>query len=70
MRQFRTSGSVRGVAREGDSYRDKFKVQRFRSSNLERGTLNIELYLRAHDGRIEAPLARVSDGSCLPSSPW
>ena len=22
MRQFRTSGSVRGVAREGDSYRD------------------------------------------------
>jgi len=23
MRQFRTSGSVRGVAREGDSYRDK-----------------------------------------------
>jgi hypothetical protein len=27
MRQFRTSGSVRGVAREGDSYRDKFKVE-------------------------------------------
>jgi len=26
MRQFRTSGSVRGVAREGDSYRDKFNV--------------------------------------------
>jgi hypothetical protein len=25
MRQFRTSGSVRGVAREGDSYRDMFK---------------------------------------------
>src|SRR6266498_64113 len=27
MRQFRMSGSVRGVAREGDSYRDKFKVR-------------------------------------------
>jgi hypothetical protein len=25
MRQFRMSGSVRGVAREGDSYRDTFK---------------------------------------------
>jgi len=25
MRQFRTSGSVRGVAREGDSYRDKVR---------------------------------------------
>jgi hypothetical protein len=28
MRQFRMSGSVRGVAREGDSYRDMFKVAR------------------------------------------
>jgi hypothetical protein len=28
MRQFRMSGSVRGVAREGDSYRDK--VQKFK----------------------------------------
>jgi len=27
MRQFRTSGSVRGVAREGDSYRDKVQSQ-------------------------------------------
>jgi hypothetical protein len=28
MRQFRMSGSVRGVAREGDSYRDTFKCSR------------------------------------------
>ena len=27
MRQFRTSGSVRGAAREGGPYRDKFNVQ-------------------------------------------
>jgi len=27
MRQFRMSGSVRGAAREGGSYRDKFNVQ-------------------------------------------
>lgn len=27
MRQFRMSGSVRGAAREGGSYRDKFKAQ-------------------------------------------
>jgi hypothetical protein len=26
MRQFRTSGSVRGAAREGGPYRDRFKV--------------------------------------------
>jgi hypothetical protein len=28
MRQFRTSGSVRGVAREGDSYRDSRSMVR------------------------------------------
>ena len=28
MRQFRTSGSVRGAAREGGSYRDRFKSSR------------------------------------------
>jgi len=33
MRQFRTSGSVRGAAREGGSYRDKFKVQGFSESH-------------------------------------
>jgi hypothetical protein len=39
MRQYRMSGSVRGAAREGGSYRDTFQVQRFDSF----WTLNIEL---------------------------
>ena len=31
MRQFRTSGSVRGAAREGGSYRDTFKTATLKS---------------------------------------
>jgi hypothetical protein len=35
MRQFRTSGSVRGVAREGDSYRDRSERELIKTLNLE-----------------------------------
>jgi hypothetical protein len=38
MRQFRTSGSVRGAARKGGPYRDTFDVQGAISA-----TLNLEL---------------------------
>jgi hypothetical protein len=39
MRQFRTSGSVRGAAREGGPYRDKL--------NVPKQSRDIEPYLRA-----------------------
>ena len=37
MRQFRTSGSVRGVAREGDSYRDMFNCPPPRDAGEDEG---------------------------------
>ena len=47
MRESRTSGSVRGAAREGGSYRDTFKVLRPltppQPQNSEYETLNPEL---------------------------
>ncbi len=48
MRQFRTSGSVRGVAREGDSYRDKVNVQGLNELSVEPETLDVEQRVPSH----------------------